>query len=238
MEVRLFTVEGRGMANRIYRHLSGMDLEFRSGMVEENAGERAIRCSFTFDLRLPYTSFVKMANEYIPGYLDSAINAIRPELDGLAYHVSFNYFGGAAGNIGSNEALFRIFSRPDDYMSEWSSGELQKRYGKPEFEIFGGTMRMTARTDFRWEDPGRLIKIADLPIIRFQWALNLLEGHMLASDSPPSAESAPDTKVVVMYPKEDFVDVEGLQLFRGMHYVRGSALSFGPLTPEQILTAR
>lgn len=226
------------MARRIYRHLAGMNLEFLSGTVEANAGERAISCSFTFDLRLPYTSFVNMANEYIPGYLGSAINAIRPEFDGLAYHVSYNYFGGAAGNIGSNDALFRVIAHPNDYQSEWSSGGLQKRYGKPELEVFGGRMRMIARSDFRWEDPRRMIEIADLPIIRFQWALNLMEGHLASSELPPSGSKAPESKVVVMYPQEDLVDVEGEQMFRGMRYVRGSALSYGRIAPERILAAQ
>lgn len=238
MELSLFTVEGRDMARLMYKHLEGMSLEFLSGEVEANAGERAIRCSFTFDMRLDYTRFVKLANEYIPGYLDSPINAIRPELEGLAYHVSFNYLGGAAGNIGSNAALFRLFVNPSDYQSNWSSSELQRRYGRPEFEIFGSRLRMNARTDFRWEDPKRMIEIADLPIIWFQWALGLMEGHDVSPDSPPSDTKAPATKVVGMYPSDELVDIgEGLQIFKGMRYVRGSTLNFGRILQEQMLIA-
>lgn len=237
MELRLFTVEGTDMARQFYRHLEGMSLEFLSGMVESNAGERAIRCSFTFDMRLDYTRFVNVANEYIPDYLDRPRNAIRPELDGLAYHNSFNYFGGTAGNIGSNNALFRIFANPDDYVSTWPSSELQKRYGKPEMDIFGGRLRMNVYSDFRWEDPKRMIEIADLPIIGFQWALNLMEGHSDSTDAPPDTK-APFSKVVVMYAYEELVDIEGLQIFRGTRYVRGSALNYGRILQEQVLIAQ
>ncbi|ROM78266.1 hypothetical protein BK654_09815 [Pseudomonas brassicacearum] len=226
------------MAAGEYKKLEGMNLEFVSGMLEANGGERAISCSFTFDMTLDFTRFVKMANGYIPGYLEHDINAIRPELDGLAYHVSYNYFADAAGNIGSNEALFRVFGHPDYYLNDWSSGGLEKRYGKPAFQIIDGRLRINARTDFRWEDPKQLIEIADLPIIQFQWALNLMEGHWSLPERPSSDIKAPSTVAVLMYANEDLIEAEGLQIFRGTRYLRGRALDFGPIKPEQILTAQ
>ncbi|MGF6125646.1 hypothetical protein QF019_000835 [Pseudomonas frederiksbergensis] len=110
------------MAEREYRKLQGMELEFVSGRLEENPAGRSIGYTVTFDMSLDFTHFVQMANLYIPGYLSSPVNAIRPELDGLAYHYDINYLSDAAGNIGDNAALFDLFIHPDFYMDEWSSG--------------------------------------------------------------------------------------------------------------------
>lgn len=220
------------MEEREYKKLHGMELEFVSGIVQENLRERAIGYSVTFKASLDFLDFKHMANSYITDYLDNPINAIRPELDGFAYHYAYNYFFDAAGKIGNNAALVEVFSFPNYYMDQWSSGGLERRYGKPEFNIVDGHLQITARMDFRWEDDNRQIVIGDLPIIRFQWALNLLEGHSI---SPEVA--APSTRVVFGYAQEDFVEVEGLQMLRGTLYLVGKKLEFGEIRKEQILTA-
>ncbi|MFJ2686593.1 hypothetical protein ACIOYV_23020 [Pseudomonas sp. NPDC087342] len=221
------------MTVREYRKLQGMELAFVEGELKRNAGERTISYSVTFDMSLDFTHFVQMANVYIPGYLDNPINAIRPELDGLAYHYSYNYFFGAAGDIRDNKALFDVFTSPGYYMDQWSNGGLglEQRYSKPEFTRVDGKLRITAQTDFRWEDPARQIDTADLPIIRFQWALNLLQGDTLLTDV------APTTMAIFMYAQEDLVEVEGQSMYRGTRYMKGRELSFGEILPGQILAA-
>ncbi|MBD9461482.1 hypothetical protein [Pseudomonas sp. Pdm06] len=227
------------MTTREYKNLGGMELSFVLGVVEANAGERAIACAFTFDLALDFARFKDAANKYVPNYLEGEINAIRPELDGLAYHISYDYFADQAGKIASNEALFRVFTGPDSYFDGWSSGVMEQRYHKPIFQILDGKLRLAARTDFRWEDPQRLITIADLPIIRFQWALNVMEGHEINVPGQPGADiKAPSSMVVFTYTSEDRVEVDGQQMYRGTRYVRGWKLDFGPVTPQQILTAQ
>lgn len=220
------------MEEREYRKLPGMELEFVSGTLQENPRERAIGYSVTFKASLDFLAFKQMANEYIEGYLDNPINAIRPGLDGFAYHHSFNYFSDAAGKIDNNAALVKVFSSPDNYMDQWTTSELERRYGKPEFNIVDGQLQITARTDFRWENDKRQIVIGDLPIIRFQWVLNLLEGHSVSHEV-----TAPSTKVELGYASEDFVEVEGVQMLRGMRYLVGKKLEFGDILKEQVLTA-
>jgi hypothetical protein len=229
--------EGIVMEGREYKKLHGMELEFVSGIVQENPRERAIGYSVTFKASLDFLDFKHMANSYITGYLDKPINAIRPELGGFAYHHAYNYFFDAAGKIDNNAALVKVFSSPDYYMDQWSSGGLERRYGKPEFSIVDGHLQITARTDFRWED--RQIDIGDLPIIRFQWALNILEGHLVSPEVavPTTKVVAPTTKVVLGYAQEDFVEVEGLQMLRGTLYMIGKKLEIGKIRKEQILTA-
>ena len=219
------------MAEREYRKLQGMALEFVSGVLEEDRLERTISYSATFDMTLDFTHFVQMANAYIPGYLNGPINAIRPELDGLGYHYAYNYFFGAAGNIGDHRALFDVFTSPRYYMDQWSSGGLEECYHKPQFSVVDGRLQVVSRKDFRWENK-REINVEDLPVIRFQWALNLMQGHNL------SGQQAPLTIVVLGYAEEDFVEVEGLQMHRGTRYMVGKALHLGPIHKEQILTAR
>ncbi|KOY01501.1 hypothetical protein [Pseudomonas nunensis] len=220
------------MAAVEYRKLQGMELKFVAGRLEENRAERAIGYSVTFDMTLDFTHFVQMANVYIPGYLNSPINAIRPDLLGLAYHDSYNYFSEAPGPIHSSEALSAVFTKDRNYLDVWSSGEMDQRYGKPEFAFVNGALRITARAYFRWEDPARQIEIADLPTVSFQWALNLMGGHTKAGDV-----LAPSSVVILMYAHEDLVEVDGLQLFRGMRYMKGRELGFGPISSGHILTA-
>lgn len=238
MLLEAHSTQGHDMTIREYKKLGGMELNFVSGAVEANVGERAIACAFTFDLMLEFARFKDAANKYVPNYLEVATNAIRPELDGLAYHTSFDYFAGQAGRIDSNEALFRIFTRSDSYFDGWSSGGLERRYHKPIFQPLDGKLRLEARSYFRWEDPKRLITIADLPLIQFQWALNVMEGHAVSlSEASLSDIKAPDSKVAFMYASQEQLEVEGVQMYRGTRYVKGWKLAFGPITSEQILTA-
>jgi hypothetical protein len=220
------------MAELEYRKLQGMALEFVSGVLEEDRLECTISYSATFDMTLDFTHFVQMANAYIPGYLNNPINAIRPELVGFGYHHSYNYFFDAAGNIGDNHALFGVFTSSGNYMDEWSDEGLEERYHKPQFSVVDGRLQVVARKDFRW-GRGREISVEDLPVIRFQWALNLMRGHDFSV-----APKAPSSVVVLGYAEEDLVEVEGLQMHRGTRYMVGKALHLGPIHKEQILTAR
>lgn len=219
------------MAELEYRKLQGMALEFVSGVLEEDRLERTISYSATFDMTLDFTHFVQMANAYIPGYLNSPINAVRPELDGFGFHYAYNYLFDAAGNIGDNRALFDVFTSSRYYMDQWSSGGLEERYHKPQFSVVDGRLQVVSRKDFRWENK-REIDVEDLPVIRFQWALNLMLGHDF------SGQIAPSSVVVLGYANEDFVEVEGLQMHRGTRYMVGKTLHLGPIHKEQILTAR
>ncbi|MDM8191348.1 MULTISPECIES: hypothetical protein [Pseudomonas] len=92
---------------------------------------------------------------------------------------------------------------------------------------------MTARRDFRSLDDTAQIKLGELPVIQFHWELNLLQ-----SDLAAPGVTAPVTKVVLMYMNEDFVEVEGEQLFRGTLYIDRNRLGFGNIAPDQILAAQ
>lgn len=221
------------MAERIYKKLEGMTLDYVSGQLEQNPKERSIRYTVSFDLDLDFTHFVQMANVYIPDYLNNPVNAIRPELDGLAYHYSYNYLFDSAGNVGHKMALFALFTSPRYYMDQWASNaDLEVRYSKPAFQIVGQKLRITASRDFRLLHDSRLITINDLPLMQFHWALNLLQADLAIPKI-----TAPMTKVVLMYMHEDFVEVEGQSVFRGVKYVDRNQLAFGEITAKQILTA-
>ncbi|WP_432218972.1 hypothetical protein ACREYJ_08100 [Pseudomonas kribbensis] len=228
-----FGSRGFIMATRVYRKLSGMELEFVSGRLERDAGERAIFYEVTFDLKLDFLNFMVMANQYIPNYLDWPINAIRPEMGGFAYHYAYNYFFDAAGNIRDNQALFALFTHSSFYMDQWSSGgePLERRYEKPSFVVVNNWLRVTARQYFRLSAGSPLIEISDLPRIFFEWALNLMESDDLFSGA------APETRVVLMQADEEVVDVGGESVFKGTHYLDNAALSFGPITKAHVLVA-
>lgn len=221
------------MAERIYRKLEGMGLKFVSGRLEQNTQERTIGYTVTFEMNLDFTHFKQMANQYIPNYLDSRANAIRPELDGLAGHNSYNLLG-EGENIGGNQALFALFTSPENYNDQWATGPKRRvRYGKPQFVQDGQKLSVTARRDFRSLDDTAQIELGELPVIQFHWELNLLQ-----SDLAAPGVTAPVTKVVLMYMNEDFVGVEGEQLFRGTLYIDRNRLGFGNIAPDQILTAQ
>lgn len=224
------------MAEPITKKLEGMTLEYVSGRLEANPKERAIRYTVTFDLDLDFTHFVHMANAYIPGYLNEPVNAIRPVLDGMAYHYSYNYLFDMAGGIRDNQALFKVFASPGYYMDQWATGSsLEVRYGKPVFEVIGRKLRITARQDFRALDMSHQIEIKDLPVIPFIWALNLMQGHLVPPEDPTI--KAPASKIVFTYMDEDWVEVQGRPMLRGTRYIVGNQLSFGDITPKQVLTA-
>ncbi|WP_439820926.1 hypothetical protein ACSPX5_02920 [Pseudomonas sp. HLG18] len=221
------------MTGRVYRKLPGMEMEFVSGKLERDAGERAIVYEVTCDLKLDFLNFLVMANQYIPNYLDNPINAIRPELAGFAYHYSYNYFFGAAGHISDNPSLFALFTDRGYYMDQWATdgGPVEQRYGKPSFTSVGNQLRITSRQYFRLDAGAPPIEIRDLPFIRFEWAFNLMKGHAKSTDV------APVTMVVLMSTEEDVVDVDGHSVFRGTRYLDNAALSFGPITSAHILVA-
>ncbi|MCU7250622.1 hypothetical protein [Pseudomonas koreensis] len=218
------------MVERLYRKVPGMALDFVSGELVENASERAMGYRVVFNLRMDFLNFKVMAGQYIPGYLDAPLNAIRPEFDGLAYHHAYNYFFDWAGRIRDNAALFRVFSDEDYYSAAWSSGGLEQRYDKPELKMTGDTLQITAGKYFRHED-GRPVQVGELPVARFQAALNLMHSDVLSGDT------APYTVVVLGYAEEDMVDVEGVPMNRGMRYMKTHQLTLGPIAPERILTA-
>ncbi|WP_338525708.1 hypothetical protein NUH87_09305 [Pseudomonas batumici] len=219
------------MNNEPYERLEGMGLLFVSGRLEDKPEIGAIGYSITFRLLLDFDRFKEAADAHIPGYLDSPVNAIRPELAGLAYHYWYNYFSSAAGRIHSFEQLCRVFSNSNDYMSDWSANGLSRRYGKPVFEFFDDDVFITVQQDYRWSDRKRQVVIADLPIIEFQWALNLMLGHDLLARAPTAV-------VVLGYFHEDKVKVEDTRLNRGILYMKGSDLHFGKLTASDIRTAQ
>ncbi|WP_256656969.1 hypothetical protein [Pseudomonas sp. BGI-2] len=183
-------------------------------------------------MSLDFTNFEQISSLYIPDYLNNPINAIRPELTSFAYHYSYNYFFDAAGNTRDKEALFNVFRSPRYYMSQWSTGGLERRYAKPQFEIIADQLHITARMDFRWEDK-RPIVVKDLPIIPFEWALNLLKGEFVG----PATAVAPATVVVLGYAQEELVNQDGLEMHKGTRYMIGGKLGFGAILKEQILTA-
>jgi len=109
------------MAERQYRKLQGMELAFVTGVLEENSFERAIGYSVTFRMSLDFTHFVHMANQYIEDYLNNPLNAIRPELEGLAYHYSYNYLFWCSGQHWKQFGLVRGFSPIP--CTTWRSGQ-------------------------------------------------------------------------------------------------------------------
>ncbi|MFJ2714973.1 hypothetical protein ACIOZM_29615 [Pseudomonas sp. NPDC087346] len=214
-----------------YRQLSNMRLTFVSGTLEQNAKRNVLSYTVAFRLSLDFLNFVVMTEQFIPGYLNNRFNAIRPELRGLAYHHSYDYFSDAAGNIHTSEALFKVFANPDYYFDDWATAELQHRYNKPAFQYLNGDLQITARRDYRWTDK-REIDIKDLPTIPFDWMLNVMEGHQ-SNDS----SKAPATVVLLGYAAPDMVDVAGVLMRKGTRYMNGSELQIGVISEAQILTA-
>lgn len=224
------------MADQPYRKLQGMEVEFVSGVLEQRTADRAIGYTVKFRLILDFTHFKQMANAYSANYLEVSSNAIRPELEGLAYHNHYSVIGASAGKIVNSAMLFELFTDPDLYLDGWINNEMERRFGKPEFVIEGDALLITARQDFRWEDPQREIKIEDLPIIWFDWALTLIEQRTKVSWGLPE-RTTPISVVTFMYPQDEVVVIEGTELLKGARYINGKELSFGPITPEQVLTA-
>lgn len=229
--------------NYEYRKLQGMELEYKSGVLEEHYEEEVghmIGYTITFRLPFDFTHFVQAANTFIPGYLNDSENAIRPMLNGLAYHNRHNNFGGSAGTIHSTEALFNVFSHPDYYDHVWGEGALWVRYHKPVFKVVDGQFEITARSDFRLRAK-RQIQISDLPVIWFGWELYLILGHNVPNHSHPSSGGKEENSLGVVaslgYAQEALVEVEDQIVRRGTKYMIGKNLSFDDIAPELILTA-
>lgn len=222
------------MTTRVYKHLDGMEMRFISGKLERDVAQRAIFYEITWELRLDFAKFKALAEIYIPSYLDSPVNAIRPELAGSAYHYSYNYFFGAAGNIVDNQTLFDLFTSAAYYMDQWSSGggPVERRYAKPVFQMIGGNLQITSRQYFRLGAGDPPIEPADLPFIWFEWALNLMKGEMQVSAVNP------ETVVVVMQAEETLVDVGAPHtIYKGTPYLDNRALALGPIFASHILIA-
>jgi len=224
------------MADQPYIKLQGMEVEFVSGVLEQRLADRAIGYTVTFKSMLDFTHFKQMANAYSANYLEVSNNAIRPELEGLAYHNHYSVIGASAGKIVNSAMLFELFTDPDLYLDAWTSNEMERRFGKPQFVIEGNALLITARQDFRWKDPQREIRIEDPPIIWFDWALTLIEQRTKVSWGLPE-RTTPISVVTFMYPQDEVVVIEGKELLKGARYINGKTLSFGPITPEQVLTA-
>jgi hypothetical protein len=224
------------MADQPYVKLQGMEVKFVSGVLEPRTADRAIGYTVTFRLILDFTHFKQRANAFSANYLEVSSNAIRPELEGLAYHNNYSEIGGSAGKIVSSAMLFELFTDPDLYLDGWINNEMERRFGKPEFVIEENALLITARQDYRWENPEREIKIEDLPIIWFGWALTLIEQRTKVSWGLPE-RTTPVSVVTFMYPQDEVVVIEGMQLLKGAKYINGKTLSFGPITDEQVLTA-
>lgn len=215
------------MTDQPFVKLQGMELEYLSGVFEEFPLERAIGYTMKFELVLDFVHFKHMSEVYCPGYLDEASNAIRPEMEGLGYHIIYNDIGGAPGKIINNAMLFALFTDPRWYLDEWINGEMERRFSKPQFEIVGNQLFVTARQIYRWEDPSRQITISDLKIIPFHWALTLIQ----------QINKTPASIVTLMYTEAEPVEVEGVMVLKGARYINGRTLSFGPITAEQVQTA-
>lgn len=211
-----------------YRKLEGMRFEFVSGSVAKESEH--IACTFTFKAMLDFTHFVHMSNAYVPGYLDSSTNAIKPRLDGIAHHGLYNRFNSAAGKIDNVRALVNVFSSPNNYFDIWSGNGLQMRYHKPQFDTVGNEIKITGGQDFRWENEQE-IKPQDVPNIQFNWALSVLKAH------PHDPFHEPEEIVTLGYFEETFVDVGGKQIRKGTRYLVGRDLLLGEIKPKQILTA-
>nr|WP_315446269.1 hypothetical protein [uncultured Pseudomonas sp.] len=224
------------MAANPLKKLDGMEREFVSGVLERRPDERAIGYTVTFKLILDFTHFKHMANAYSPNYLEVSTNSIRPELEGLAYHSSYNLIGKPDEKIVNSAMLFERFTHLEDYMDGWIYDEMERRYSKPQFTIEGDALFITARQDFRWLDPARQIEIKDLAIIPFKWGLTLIEQRVKVSWGKPDIRT-PEEIVTFMYTQTEFVDIEGVFVLKGSRYINGKALSFGVIAPEQVLTA-
>ena len=217
-----------------YRKLEGMRFEFVSGSVVKESDH--IACTFSFMAMLDFTHFVHMSDAYVPGYLDSYINAITPRLDGVAHHGLYNRFNSAAGNIGTVKELVSVFSSPNNYYDIWSSigGGLLMRYHKPQFHMIGDQLQVTGGQDFRWEIEPRIkrkIEPQDVPDIYFVWALIVLKAY------PEDPFHQPEEIVTLGYSEEAFVDVGGSPIRKGTRYLVGRDLRLGAINPAQILTA-
>ncbi|AZE50401.1 hypothetical protein C4K04_4746 [Pseudomonas chlororaphis] len=230
-------IQEGSLPTREYVHLEGMELDFQGGSLSR-AG-RGLKYDVEFKLKLNFNSFKEVTDKYIPGYLINGENAIRPELGGLAYHTSYNYFGDSAGKIDSTEKLFSIFDSPTNYIDSWAftSDGMKVRYEKPKFEVTDGAIIITASKYFLWQDDEREFMETDLPLLRFDWALNIMAGHFLLRRAPFESINAPGSVAVLGYFESEIVEEEGAQMNKGTLYIVGSRLEPGQITRDKIRVA-
>lgn len=219
-----------------YEYLTGMDISYSSGSLEreeypEEARGSGLRYNVKFVLSLDFESFKSAANRHIPNYLDSGLNAIRPELKGLGYHTSYDYFAYDAGKIRSSAELYPVFTKAESYFDAWSDEELlSTRYSRPTFTLEKETLIITAAQHFRNSD-GTDLTTENLPIILFDWSLNVMQGHNKAE------AKAPISKAILAYTQDESVTVEGKSVRKGTKYIVGSQLNVGSIPGNKVLTA-
>lgn len=223
---------------REYEQLDGMHLDYLSGQLQASADALSLQFALRFRLRLDFERFRKAANRYIPGYLSVPENAIRPELQNLAYHYSYNYLGEAPGFIDSNASLFGLFTGRYNYQDgQWSSNPdgIERMYRAPAFALQGEDLVIDASLAFRRGD-GHPIATGDLPVLGFQWALLIMLGHdrRLSDAADPDAPAGVAT---LGYYQPQLVDVGGVQLGKGMLYLVGAELALGDIPPSQVRVA-
>ena len=224
------------MADIPGKKLQGMEVEFVSGEMKECPDDRSIGYTVTFKLFLDFTHFKQMAHLYSANFFDVTTNAVRPQLKGLAAHNHYEVIGPAAGKIVNNATFFQLFTDPANYLDGWINHDMEWRYAKPVFESRADHLLITAQQYFRWEDSGRQIRIEELPIIPFDWAITLIEQRFRGSWWWPWRRT-PVSVVTFMYTQDKVVEIEGTLLLEGGRYLKGNTLSFGPIAPEQVLTA-
>lgn len=224
--------------HQTYEQLDKMGLQYVSGSLLQHVDRGVLEYKVNFRLSLDFDQFETVAERHIPAYLKISVNAIRPELDGLAYHHAYNDFANNAGSIVSNADLFRLFTHPRNYTDatwSWDPVGIERMYSAPIFEIDGNDLLIFASQSFRRGNQSP-IEIRDLPLIGFRWALLLLEGH--ERQHKKVGFRAPSSIATLGYYGYDMVEVEeGIYLPYGMRYMVGSRLSLGLIDGDHILVA-
>ncbi|MHC8349558.1 hypothetical protein ACYZT7_09300 [Pseudomonas sp. RT4P38] len=224
------------MDSVLYKNLQGMKLYFITGNLER-VSEKEIRYTVWCALWLEFDKFKDAVGSLLPGYFDNYFNTIRPELVGLGYHNGHNIVGESARWIDTNKKLFNLFSNGVNFSDVKLPGiPLNRQYSKPEFSFIGEQLLVKASQSFS-VTTGEL-KIDDLPIIWFEWALKLGGGISQESGVVITADDGQSSLVTLGYAQEEFVQGEYGRMRRDTLYMFGNKLSFGEITRDKILTAR
>lgn len=222
------------MAALEYRNLQGMKLEFVSGELRNHPEESLIEYEVTFKLFLDFTHFREEANAWIPDFIESGDNSIRPALAGMA---AFGSYIGVPASVTSAVALFAVIDNSGDYAEGWfSSPGIETFISKPSFSSLQSPLLITALRKFRHitadgQASRRPITIKDLPLMIFEWLLVLFEAR------DEKADVSPLEIVELGYMAEKFVQVGGVQLREGTLYLDPLSLRFGVITADQVLPA-
>lgn len=227
---------------RKYKQLKGMDIIFQSGSLSEVVhpeGNRGVKYDISFKLLLDFDSFYQKSHCLIPGYLATPVNAIRPELTGLAYHYSYNYFDAHAGNIDAFYALAAVFKNPNNYMDVWgyTQGGMLVKYDKPAFTESESGLIIDATQSFVWQEEGKEFRPQDLPVIPFSWALNIMMGHTFVQNNLSEDVMAPGSVAILGYFSEERIEEQGMIMNKGIKYIKGAEMEFGEINCNQILIA-